>query len=168
MFLKSAFSLGLQVSLLKQTSLVSTPGYPGSVNLGRTLGRCIFNNLSGLFWCTKKENSLFLDCWSRKGQWDHSGRSPWDSEFVDRSKYLRKNSPKKLGPSVSNLIFDVWMSIWSCGKHSWAKSIGGTREGVRLRKSIRSGLENVLLNSAGIQIPLNWVCVAPQTHWGVY
>lgn len=82
------------------------------------------------------------------------------SLLTDRSTFIKTSFKNWDFLSQTSSICNVWKSIWSCGKRSWAEGKGGTQEGVRLRR-IRSEPGKLPFSSAGISIPWNWVCGAP-------
>lgn len=63
--------------------------------------------------------------------------------------------------SQTSSICNVWKSIWTCGTLMSRKQRWRSRRS--WLRSIRSELENLPFNTAGVSIPLNWVCGAPLT-----
>lgn len=165
MFLKFAFSPGSSRQLVKIDVSDFYHGYSGSVGLGWTLGSYIFNNLFAWFWCTKKENSSLglLELKNPHNVIILKGGLGIPSLLTDQCTFVKIGSKNWDFLSQTSPICNVWKSIWTCGTLMSRKQGWHSRRS-RLR-SIRGELGNLLLNTAGISMPLNWVCGAPLHYW---
>lgn len=105
----------------------------------------------------QRRKTLLLDCWSWKTNNNGmilKGGLGILSMLTDRCTFIKIGSKNWDSLSKTSPVCNVWKSIWTCG------TLMSRKQGWHSRRSwlrsIRSELGNLLLNTAGINIPLNW------------